>query len=75
MATQQQTCDFAFHGAKAAAMTHAALVYTIKDCLEAALIHDEMDRANIPNNSGRYWDEYFTYSKELHRRTMKGGGT
>lgn len=68
MAIQQQKCDFSLHERKARGMDIEALKYTIADCVSAARIHDEMDRQGIPNNSGRYWDEYHVYSAELNRR-------
>jgi len=68
MATQIQNVNFKEERKKARLMTDAALAWSIKDAKEAAEIHDKMDRDNIPNNAGRYWDQVSTYSDELNRR-------
>lgn len=71
MARQLETCDFAKTTAKARSMDDAALAYTIRDCLEAARAADSLDAMGLPNNSGKYWDEYHTFCQERARRTMK----
>lgn len=68
MARQLEVCNFAATIAKAKTMDVAALQWTIRDCVQAARAADAMDREGFPNNSGKYWDEYFTYSEELSRR-------
>lgn len=71
MATQQENCDFDATRRHARRLSEIELVWTIKDCQDAARIHDQMDAANIPNNSGRYWDQYHTYTDELERRRAR----
>ena len=67
-ATQLETCNFAQTEKHAKRLTDDALRWTIRDCKEAAQIHDDMDCQGIPNNSGKYWDQYHTYCRELNRR-------
>lgn len=73
MATQLESCNFAATEVHARRLTDAALAWTIADCLAAAKIHDEMDRQGIPNNFGKYWDQYLTYCQETARRARKAG--
>lgn len=68
MARQIETVNFAALEARAQKMSDASLAYAAKDAREAALIHDEMDRQGMPNNSGRYWDEVSVFSGELAKR-------
>lgn len=71
MATQQEHCDFESTRRHARRLSEIELAWTIRDCQEAARIHDEMDAAGIPNNSGRYWDQCNTYADELERRRTR----
>jgi hypothetical protein len=73
MAHQLETCDFAKTAARARKMDEAALAYTIGDCYEAALAADSLDAMGMPNNSGKYWDEYHTYTAERARRIKAAG--
>lgn len=70
---QIEACDFKLTQAKAKRMSIDELRYSIKDTLEAAHAADEFDRLGMPNNSGRYWDEYYTFSDELTKRMKKKG--
>ena len=70
MAFQLETCNFAATEKHAKTLDDAGLKWTIDDCKETARIHDDMDRQGIPNNSGKYWDQYFTYCQEAADRRM-----
>ncbi|CAB4138283.1 hypothetical protein UFOVP329_45 [uncultured Caudovirales phage] len=67
-ARQLETCDFAKTAAKARTMSDEALAYTINDCREAARAAESLDRIGMPNNAGKYWDEFYTFGAEQARR-------
>ena len=71
MARQIENCNFEMEETKARRMTESELRWSMKDAKAAAEIHDEMDRQGTPNNSGKYWDQYHTYGKELTKRVKK----
>jgi len=60
--------DFARWEAMARGMDAAALLYTIKDCREAAAAM----RGWNPNREGFYLDQGSTYAQELARRRRGG---
>lgn len=68
---QLQSCNFEETEARARKMDDAALEYTIQDCYEAAKCADSIDAMGLPNNSGKYWDEYHTFVRERARRQSK----
>ena len=68
MALANETCDFKATEDKARTMTDDALAAIVKDCYEAAQAAEELVRAGIASNPGKYWDEMCTYGDELARR-------
>lgn len=68
MVHQLERCNFAKTEKKAKLLPLVHLDYVIKDCREAAEAAETFDRLGLPNNSGKYWDEYHVFSQERNRR-------
>jgi hypothetical protein len=68
MNLQIDQIDFDATEALASSMATDELTYAIKDVLVAMKHADEMDRAGLRNNFGKYQDQYHVFTTELNRR-------
>jgi len=71
--TNRGTLDFARCKAHAETLSTEELVWSARDAKACAEIWDNEECTHLSNNmvctnSGKYWDEYYTYVDEIRRR-------
>jgi hypothetical protein len=67
-----ESINWEFETSRARRMTVESLRWSIQDAREALDCAEEMERAGLANNAGKYADQIHVYNAELNRRLQVG---